>query len=97
MRPILAAIAGITALALTASPTAASTKAKYDCKGGTVLTVYFKKNSAKVIVPGAEPVTLPQALSADGFRYAKKSYELRGVGRKATWTTSRKTMSCKAR
>lgn len=90
---IAAALIGI----LVAAPALASTKAKYDCKGGTVMTVYFKANSAKVIIPGAEAVTLPQVLSGDGFRYAKKSYELRGVGKKATWTTSRTTLSCKAR
>lgn len=94
---MIGAFAVLAGLALSAAPAAASTKAKYDCKGGTVMTVYFKKNSAKVIVPGAEAVTLPQAMSGDGFRYAKKSYELRGVGKKATWTTSRKTLTCKAR
>lgn len=90
-------IAAFAIAAFGSAPAAATIKAKYNCKGGTVMTVYFKKNSAKVIVPGAEAVTLPQVVSGDGFRYAKKSYELRGVGRKATWTTSRKTLTCKAR
>lgn len=94
--PIAAAAAAAALLA--AGPAAASTKAKYDCKGGAKLTVVFKGNKAKVSVPGAEPVTLTQALSGDGFLYTKKGYSLRGVGNKATWTPGRgKPLTCRAR
>ena len=87
------------AAALVASATGqASTKAKYDCKGGTTLTVTFKDNKARVTVPGAEPMMLTQAVSGDGFLYTKKGYSLRGVGNKATWTPGKgKPLTCKAR
>ena|SRR5687768_15643652 len=77
---------------------AKTTKAKYDCKGGSTLTVVFKDNKARVTVPGAEPIMLTQAMSGDGFLYTKKGYSLRGVGNKATWTPGRgKPLTCRAR
>ena len=93
------AIATVAAAALLAAGTAhASTKAKYDCKGGTTLTVVFKDSKARVTVPGAEPIMLNQAVSGDGFLYTKKGYSLRGVGRQATWTPGKgKPLTCKAR
>ena len=93
------ALAAATAAAMIASGANASTKAKYACKGGHSLSVTFKGNKAKVSVPGAEPVTLTQGLSGDGFLYTKKGgYSLRGVGNKVTWTPGKgKPLSCKAR
>lgn len=94
---VIVAIAAATAL-FASGQAAAATKAKYDCKGGTVLTVSFKDNKARVSVPGAEPVMLTQAVSGDGFLYTKKKYSLRGVGNKATWDTGRgKPLTCRAR
>lgn len=93
---LIAAVAAATLFA--AGPAAAATKVKYDCKGGTVLTVSFKGGKARVSVPGAEPVMLTQGPSGDGFLYTKKKYSLRGVGNKVTWDTGRgKPLSCKAR
>ena len=95
MRHILIALGAAIALA---APASAATKVKYDCKGGTVLTVSFKDGKARVGVPGAEPVMLSQGRSGDGFLYTKKRYSLRGVGNKVTWDTGRgKPMTCKAR
>ena len=86
-----------TALMATGTSHAAN-KVKYDCKGGTVLTVTFKDNKARVSVPGAEAVMLTQGPSGDGFLYTKKSYALRGAGKKVTWETGRgKPLICKAR
>ena len=95
----IVAIATAATAALLASGAAhASTKAKYDCKGGATLTVTFKDNKARVTVPGAEPIMLTQAMSGDGFLYTKKGYSLRGVGNKATWTPGKgKPLTCKAR
>ena len=93
---VIVAVAAVALFA--AGPAAASTKAKYDCKGGATLTVVFKDNKARVTVPGAEPIMLTQALSGDGFLYTKKGYSLRGVGRNATWTPGKgKPLTCKAR
>ena len=96
----LVPLAAAAAFALLASGTAygKTIKAKYDCKGGTVLTVVFKDGKARVTATGKEPVMLPQALAADGFLYAKGKYSLRGVGNKATWTSGHhKPLTCKAR
>lgn len=92
-------IAGAATAALFAAGAAnASNKVKYDCRGGTVLTVTFKDGKARVTVPGAEPVMLSQGPSGDGFYYARKSYSLRGVGNKVTWSTGRgKPLTCRAR
>ena len=97
MKIIAIATAAAAAL-LTSGAAHASTKAKYDCKGGSTLTVVFKDGKARVTVPGAEPIMLTQALSGDGFLYTKKGYSLRGVGNKATWTPGKsKPLTCKAR
>ena len=92
-------IAAAAAVALLASgPAQASTKAKFICKGGSTLGVAFKGNKARVSVPGAEQITLTQALSADGFLYTKGKYSLRGKGDKVTWTAGNaKPLSCKTR
>ena len=92
----LAAAAAISILAAGAAD--ASTKAKFICKGGSTLGVTFKGNKARVSVPGAEPVTLTQGLSADGFLYTKGKYSLRGKGDKVTWKAgSAKPLSCRTR
>ena len=97
MKIITIATAAAAAL-LATSAAHASTKAKYDCKGGVTMTVTFKANKARVTVPGAEPIMLNQAVSGDGFLYEKKGYSLRGVGNKATWTPGKgKPLTCKAR
>lgn len=96
----LVPLAAAAAFVLLASGTAygKTIKAKYDCKGGTVMTVVFKDGKARVTVPGAEPVMLTQGPSGDGFLYTRKNYSLRGVGNKATWSTGRgKPLTCKAR
>jgi membrane-bound inhibitor of C-type lysozyme len=95
---IITIAATAAAALLVSAPAQASTKAKYDCKGGTTLTVTFKDNKARVTVPGAEPIMLNQAVSGDGFLYTRKGYSLRGVGNRATWTPGKgKPLSCKAR
>ena len=44
---------------------------------------------------GGKPVSLKQAMTADGFLYAKGKYSLRGRGNKATWTAGRaKPLKC---
>ena len=97
MKPVTVATAAAAALLASAAANA-STKAKYVCKGGHTISVTYKGNKAKVSVPGAEPVTLTQALSGDGFLYTKKGYSLRGVGNKVTWTPGKgKPLNCKAR
>ena len=85
-------------IALAAGSAHAANKVKYDCKGGTTLTVTYKDGKARVSVPGADPLMLNQGPAGDGFLYSKKGYSLRGVGNKVTWTTARgKSLSCRAR
>lgn len=73
-------------------------KAKYHCKKGPALKVVFQGNKAIVTPKGGEPVTLKQAMAADGFLYAKGKYSLRGRGNDATWTVGRaKPLKCTSR
>ena len=98
MKFVSLAVIATAALLASGAAQAKTIKAKYDCKGGTTMTVVFKDNKARVTVPGAEPIMLTQALSGDGFLYTKKGYSLRGVGNKATWTPGKgKPLTCKAR
>lgn len=91
-------LAFLAAIAVAGTAASAADKVKYDCKGGTVLTVSYKDGKARVSVPGADPVMLTQSLSGDGFLYTKKKYSLRGVGNRVTWETGRgKPLTCRAR
>ena len=70
-------------------------KAKYYCSKGQSLKVVFHANKAVVTPKGGEPITLRQAMTADGFLYAKGKYSLRGRGNKATWTAGKaKPLKC---
>lgn len=70
-------------------------KAKYYCKKGQTLKVVFQGNKAVVTPKGGAPITLKQAMAADGFYYVKGKYSLRGRGNNATWTAGRaKPLNC---
>ena len=70
-------------------------KAKYYCNKGQSLKVVFQGDWATVTPKGGKPVSLKQAMTADGFLYAKGKYSLRGRGNKATWTAGRaKPLNC---
>ena len=60
--------------------------AHYACTGGQSLHVVFEDGKASVTPSGGQAVTLPQALTADGFQYSDAHHSLRGRGNEATWT-----------
>ena len=73
-------------------------KAKYVCNKGQSLKVVFRGSKAIVTPKGGKTVTLRQAMTADGFRYSKGKYSLRGRGSDATWTTGRgRPLGCHSR
>ncbi len=75
-----------------AVPAAAETSHRYACEDGTRLTASFVNGSAgngRAILRFAHPASrliLPQALSADGGRYADDKPEFWIKGRRATLT-----------
>jgi len=76
-----------------------ATQAQYACSGGTQLTAKFSppnKAKGQVVLTFAEgrKVTLPQAMSADGGRYANKTMEFWIKGRDATLTRNGTSESC---
>ncbi|WP_442581277.1 MliC family protein [Mesorhizobium sp. ASY16-5R] len=92
----------LTTLAMLATMTGAAyaTEAGYECSGGTRLTAVFSE-------PGATPgsvvlhlagqsgdITLPQAMSADGGRYADGATEFWIKGKDASFTHAGKTETC---
>lgn len=60
--------------------------AHYSCAGGSSLHVVFGDGKATVTPSGGAAVTLPQAVTADGFQYSDAHHSLRGRGNDATWT-----------
>lgn len=60
--------------------------AHYSCTGGSSLHVVFDDGKATVTPSGGQAVTLPQAVTADGFQYSDAHHSLRGRGNEATWT-----------
>jgi membrane-bound inhibitor of C-type lysozyme len=100
-RSLAVASLAISALVSAATADAAGAKpikAKYLCSKGQSLKVVFQGSRAIVTPKGGKTITLRQAMAADGFRYSKGKYSLRGRGDDATWTTGRgKPLGCHAR
>jgi len=91
------AVAGfsIAALMPAGAADAKPIKAKYYCSKGQTLRVVFQGNKAVVTPKGGAPITLRQAMAADGFYYVKGRHSLRGRGNTATWTAGRaKPLNC---
>lgn len=70
--------------------------AHYTCAGGSSLHVVFEGEKATVTPSGGQAVTLPQALTADGFQYSDSTHSLRGRGNDATWTVGTASVECTA-
>ena len=74
----------------------------YECNGGTKLTAQFSppgaaKGSAELTFATGQTITLPQAMSADGGRYATKDIEFWIKGRNATLTRGGTSETCATR
>lgn len=93
---------GALALAIAASPALAA-EASYACADGTELKAVFSPleaspGSAVLTFAGsATEITLPQAVSADGGRYADADMEFWIKGNEATLTRAGKSTTCKTR
>jgi membrane-bound inhibitor of C-type lysozyme len=89
-------------LLVAASAPALAIEASYECSGGTMLQADFSE-------PGASPgqvvlalmngpkIVLPQALSADGGRYAEGGTEFWIKGEGATFTHNGATENCRVK
>jgi membrane-bound inhibitor of C-type lysozyme len=95
-------VTGFAALAICAVATTATlaTEASYTCDGGTKLTAIFSPagttpGSVELLFDGLDgDLVLPQALSADGGRYATAGDEFWIKGNSATLTRSGKSETC---
>ena len=93
---------GVVALAIVVCATGASfaTEASYTCDGGTKLTAIFSPvgttpGQVELLFEGKDgDLVLPQAVSADGGRYADSDNEFWIKGNSATLTQSGKTETC---
>ncbi len=83
--------------------TAHATEARYDCSGGTELTVQFSPPGATdshavlTFAGSGTSIALPQVMSADGGRYADDKIEFWIEGRNATLTRGDKRETCEVR
>lgn len=78
---------------------ALATEARYACSGGTKLTARFSPPNAAngrvvLIFANGRKLTLPQATSADGGRYASGGTEFWIKGRDATLTRGGNSETC---
>ena len=77
----------------------ADESAHYVCADKTELTVTFTSapGAAELVISGSkETITLPQAVSADGGRYASGETEFWIKGREATLTRGGRKTICKS-
>jgi membrane-bound inhibitor of C-type lysozyme len=77
-------------------------EARYDCSGGIQLTAQFSPPGAahgrvELTFATGEKIGLPQAMSADGGRYANGEIEFWIKGRNATLTRGGSTENCAAK
>lgn len=93
---------GLAALAICAIATTAAlaNEASYTCEGGTKLTAIFSPagttpGNVELLFAGMDgDLVLPQAMSADGGRYAAANDEFWIKGNSATLTRSGKSETC---
>lgn len=88
--------------ALCAATPAAATEARYTCSGGTTVQAVFSPPSAtkgRVTLTFAkgDTITLPQARSADGGRYAGKGVTFWIKGNTATLERKGRRETCEVR
>lgn len=96
------AVRALVALTALAAATTASfaTEASYDCNDGTKLTAIFSPvgttpGNVELLFAGEDgDLVLPQAVSADGGRYADADNEFWIKGNSATLTRSGKSATC---
>ena len=91
-----------TAAILAPGGNAHAIEARYRCSGGTQLTAQFSPPGApngRVLLTFAtgRKITLPQAMSADGGRYANNEIEFWIKGRTATLTGGGSRENCRAK
>ena len=89
----------VLAALIVTSGTALATTASYICEDRTQIVATFSppdasSGSVSLTLDGAEPVVLPQVLSADGGRYADDDMEFWIKGRDATLTRDGKGQTC---
>ncbi|SFK86635.1 MliC family protein [Methylocapsa palsarum] len=93
-----ACLAGAAAILAFASQVHA-TEARYACSGGAKLTARFSPPSMEtgtvaLTFETGETITLPQAMSADGGRYADEGVEFWIKGKNATLTRDGDSETC---
>ena len=96
-------IMSVSAIALVLLPAAAIAKGvKYKCEDGSHLTATFTPpgdgfGTADLVFAGSgDTYTLPQALSADGGRYADENTEFWIKGKSAKLTRNGSSTNCEA-
>ena len=84
------------AFSATAGPAAADATAKYRCEDGAVFVATFitSPGAADLAFSDGRALALPQALSADGGRYATGNDEFWIKGESASLTLAGKTTTC---
>ncbi|WP_413992993.1 MliC family protein [Labrys okinawensis] len=82
-------------------PAQAGPSVRYRCSDGSRIVAAFDNrgtgSATLTFGRGVPPLTLPQAMSADGGRYTDQSTEFWIKGRGATLTRGGNTVTCKTR
>lgn len=58
----------------------------YRCEDGSTIGVTFAAENATIVQEGYTTLTLPERISASGYRYAENGAELRGRMNENHWT-----------
>jgi hypothetical protein len=84
--------------ALSATPAAAENYRTYRCSNSTALRVIFndERGTATVVPFGRPSIRLERATGAgEGFRYVRRSHELRGNAQEVQWRAGSAEWTCR--
>lgn len=71
------------------TPTEGNGPVTYRCQDGKNITVFFGRNSARIVTPGSKPIVLPQKMTVSGFAYETPQNSIRGTRTEITYTQGR--------
>lgn len=86
----LAPLAGALLVGACVTRDDAERRVRYGCDDGSMLTVVFAGDTARLFADGGSPILLDRQPVASGFRYDAGTHSIRGRGRSMTYVIGRR-------
>jgi membrane-bound inhibitor of C-type lysozyme len=86
----LAPLAGVLLAGACVTHEDAERRVRYGCDDGSMLTVVFAGDTARLFTNGGSPILLDRQPATSGFRYDAGTHSIRGKGRLMTFVVGRR-------